>query len=302
MIEDIEIFYKPMGQMLPSLGARALVDVSDGDTPNIRMPIRMLSVDTPEVTARSETGAQRVDVEFAQLAQWIKQGKAPVSPKFADYIVPRLETGTAGTLQYQQGKSASEFFKAITEKRLKKPNGGERNMFLRSAEQPFDGYGRLLAYVAPSYSKKERESMPRKQRATFNLNLIESGWAQPFILYPSIPNELDLKILIEAACEAMTQKKGQYEDELFLPAYEYRMCEKLYDVTKDMVEGESVSFARRMGWRSRYCLDMRDRRIYGPEDYMDIPAPYRIWVWPEDLQEAIGMLNLVPKQRIIEPA
>ncbi|MGH3716977.1 MAG: hypothetical protein ACRDT4_26485 [Micromonosporaceae bacterium] len=51
MIDPVQIFWSPAGATVPSLGARALVDVTDGDTPNLRMPVRMLSVDTPEVTA-----------------------------------------------------------------------------------------------------------------------------------------------------------------------------------------------------------------------------------------------------------
>ena len=46
MIDPVEILWTPAGQNLPSPGSRALVDVSDGDTPNIRMPVRMLSIDT----------------------------------------------------------------------------------------------------------------------------------------------------------------------------------------------------------------------------------------------------------------
>lgn len=58
MVDPVQVLWTPAGAQIPNLGARALVDVSDGDTPNIRMPIRMLSIDTPEVTAKSEGGAQ----------------------------------------------------------------------------------------------------------------------------------------------------------------------------------------------------------------------------------------------------
>jgi hypothetical protein len=47
----------PAGVSMPTLGDRAFVDVTDEDTPNIRMPVRMLSVDTPEVTARTAARA-----------------------------------------------------------------------------------------------------------------------------------------------------------------------------------------------------------------------------------------------------
>lgn len=298
MVDPISILWQPAGFNLPSLGARALVDVSDGDTPNIRMPVRMLSVDTPEVTARSDTGAARVDAEFAQLAQWIRDGLAPVTAAFAAHILPKLDA-TAGTRQYTQGKAASAWFKAQVEARLKRPSGRRRNLFVRTADDKFDRYGRLLAYVAPSYSSRELKEMTRKQRATFNLDLIESGHAAPFILFPSIPGELDLPMFLEAAVGALEAGRGQYGDPLSLPGYEYRMCEKLHDITKKLAEGKTLAFRDRIAWRSRYAFDMRNRMIHGPEDYMTIPQPYRIWLWPQDVQTAIGALNLIPSPELV---
>lgn len=299
MTDPISILWQPAGFNLPSLGARALVDVSDGDTPNIRMPVRMLSVDTPEVTARSEAGAARVDAEFIQLAQWIRDGLAPVSEAFADHILPKLDA-TAGTRQYTQGKAASAWYKARIEERLRRPSGRRRNLFVRTADSQFDGYGRLLAYVAPSYSSKELKQLTRRQRATFNLDLIESGHAAPFILYPSIPGEWDLPLFLEAAVGAMDDGRGQYADPLSLPGYEYRMCEKLHDITKKLVAGQTLRYAQRIAWRSRYAFDMRSRVIHGPENYMAIPQPYRIWLWPEDVQAAMGALNLTPSPALTQ--
>lgn len=296
MIETTQILWTPAGQSLPSLGAKALVDVSDGDTPNIRMPIRMLSIDTPEVTARSSSGAKKIDKKFKRLAKWIKNGKAPVSKAFREYILPKLENTDAGSLQYSQGKQASGFYKNKLEERLNHPNASrKRKLFVRMANSPFDNYGRLLAYVAPSYSRKERDQMSRKERATFNLNLVESGWAAPFIIFPNIPGELDLPLFLEAAENAKNAKQGQYQNELSLYGYEYRMCEKLYAVTKKIVENISLSYPEKLAWRSRYCADMRNRQLLKPEAYFSIPEPYRIWIWPNDVQQAIGLLNLIPK-------
>ena len=293
-MDNVEILWTPAGTSLPSLGSRSLTDVSDGDTPNIRMPIRMLSIDTPEVTAKSENGAARVNREFKELADWIKAGKAPVSESFGEYILPKLEDVDAGTLQYTQGKEASAYHKQIVDERLTKPSGAKRKFFLRSPEQPFDSYGRLLAYVSPGYSTREISVMSRLERATFNLNMIESGWAAPFILFPSIPGELDLPLFIELAVAAQTEKRGQYQEPLSMPGYEYRMCEKLYEITEKLVGGKRMSEKQRSAWRSRYCADMRDRKLYGPEDYMAVPEPYRLWIWPDDVQQSISMLNLVP--------
>lgn len=295
MVETTQILWTPAGQNLSSIGSKSLVDVSDGDTPNIRMPIRMLSIDTPEVTARSPRGAVRVDNEFKQLAEWIKNRKAPVSKSFQNYILPKLENTNAGTLQYIQGKEASSFFNSKIEERLTRPGSSKRKkLFIRRADSPFDNYGRLLAYIAPSYSKKERKQMTRRERATFNLNMIESGWAAPFILFPNIPGELDLPLYLEVSVSALELQKGQYKDDLSLPGYEYRMCEKLYDITKKIVEGSTLAYSDQLAWRSRYCADMRDRRLLGPENYFSIPQPYRLWIWPNDVQRAISMLNLIP--------
>jgi hypothetical protein len=61
MIDAVEVFWMPAGLTMSSGDTRALVDITDGDTPNIRMPVRMLSVDTPEVTAGSEARASVID-------------------------------------------------------------------------------------------------------------------------------------------------------------------------------------------------------------------------------------------------
>ncbi|WP_298610853.1 thermonuclease family protein [uncultured Thiothrix sp.] len=300
MVDPIQIFWTPVGDNLPDLGARALVDVSDGDTPNIRMPIRMLSVDTPEVTAHSEEGARKLDAAFVQLAQWIHQDKAPVSKVFADYILPKLESGSAGSLQYQQGKAASAFAKQNIEKRLTRETGSKRNLFIRTADQPFDPNHRLLAYIAPNYSVKELASLSRLERSTFNLDLIAQGWASPFIIFPNIPGELDLPLYLHLAVDAFDSKKGIWADALTMPAYEYRMCEKLYAISKDLVEGKPLRLAERYGWRSRYCADMRTRLLYGPEQYMAVPPPYRLWIWPNEVQKAVSMLNLLPSAGLLE--
>lgn len=292
--DAVGIFWLPAGMNTPDIGTKKLIDVTDGDTPTIQMPIRMLSVDTPEVTARSEEGAQRVDANFSQLAHWIEEGKAPVSERFATYVLPKLKTGTAGSLQYTSGKSASAWFKANIDQRLTRPDGSKRSVFVRVSEAPFDNYGRLLAYVAPQYSQSELATLSRADRATFNLGLVESGWAAPFVLYPNIPGELDLPLFVDRAWHAYSSGAGQWANPSSLPGYEYRMCEKLHQITSRLQQGEKLKAKERYEWRSRYCVDMRTRELFSPEDYTDIPPPYRLWIWPKDVVEAVARLNLTP--------
>jgi endonuclease YncB( thermonuclease family) len=299
MADDIlGVFWAPAGQTVPNIGAKALIDVTDGDTPNIRMPVRMLSVDTPEVTAKSAARAAAIDQEFLALADWIRAGKAPVSPRFAGHILPKLDSGTAGTRQFNAGTAASAWFKDHAAARLKAPNGRQRSLFVRLGDAPFDDNGRLLAYVAPSYTDRERATMSRADRATFNLDLVASGWASAFVLYPNIPGEQDYPMLAQAAAEALAAPRGQWTDPLVMPAYEYRMCEKLHAITKRLVAGETLSGAQRFGWRSRYCADARTRLLYGPEDYQAVPPPWRLWIWPDDVQSAVATLNLTPSREL----
>lgn len=299
MIDAVQVLWSPAGATMPSLGSRALVDVTDGDTPNIRMPIRMLSVDTPEVTASTPAGAARVDERFSQLAEWIRQGKAPISPGLAEYMLPRLETGKAGTLQFQQGSDASAFAKANIAKRLARPGAKPRNLFIRITDEPFDDNNRLLAYVAPDYTEKERQELPRAERSTFNLDLITEGWAVTFVIYPSIPGELDLPLLIQSAATARTAEKGIWADAATLLAYEYRAMGKLHTITKKIVDNTPLRPSERFGWRERYCMDMRDRVLHGPEDYVSVPPEYRLWIWPRDVGDAVGRLNLTPAPALV---
>jgi endonuclease YncB( thermonuclease family) len=302
MIEPVQVLWSPAGISMDPLGARQLVDVTDGDTPNIRMPIRMLSVDTPEVTARTAEGAAAVDEKFAQLAEWIDAGKAPISPGLASHLGPRLATGKAGTLQFEQGKQASAFAKENTERRLARPGQRPRNLFIRVADTPFDDNGRLLAYIAPDYTAKERETLSRAERATFNLDLLAAGWAASFVIFPSIPGELDLPLLIDTAARARAGEAGIWSDPTTLLAYEYRAMEDLYAVTKKIVDGREVTNAERFGWRERYCADMRNRQLHGPEDYVDVPPEYRLWIWPRDVADAVSRLNLVPAPALVRAA
>lgn len=293
MVDIIQVLWTPVGENMPNLGARALVDVTDGDTPTLRMPVRMLSVDTPEVTAKTEAGAGRVDDKFAELADWIRQDKAPITAGLAGHLLDRL--GGGGTRQFAQGKAASAWFKARVEERLSRPNEQSRSLFIRTADAPFDDVHRLLAYLAPNYTANELKTLTLAQRATFNLDLVESGWAAPFVIFPSIPGERDYPLFVAKSEEAIVARRGIWDDPLTLVAYEYRMCEKLYSITKQMLAEPEFPAAKRYAWRSRYAADIRDRRVFGPEDYFDIPPQYRLWIWPQDVQRAISMLNLVPQ-------
>ncbi len=290
-MSKVTIFWDPKGIELDALGKNKYLRATDGDTPYVSIPIRMLSIDTPEVHYPGNQKPSKQDEKLAQLADWIQAGKSPVNSGLAQYLHTKLSSGRAGSLQEEQGLEATDHFKKLLEDKLQ---GGKRSVFLRAADQHFDQYGRLLAYMSPSYNAKELAAMSRKERATFNLLMVDSGWAATFPVYPSIPSYLDLVLLQESAKEAQEKKRGAWKDPLMLIGYEFRMCVRLYDVTKKLIEGKKVSSTERYGWVTRYCVDMTTREIVYPQNYYKVPAYNRIFLWPDDVSDAVGRMNLLP--------
>jgi hypothetical protein len=162
------------------------------------------------------------------------------------------------------GTEAADFAKANAEERLTKRDGTKRNLFVRMADAPFDDHGRLLAYIAPNFTKDELATLPREKRSTFNLDMVRAGWAAPFIIYPSIPGELDMPLFLRAADEAVSAKHGIWGEPHTLLAYEYRAAEKLFGIAKTIIVDKKEPRDPR-GWRERYCVDMRARVCSGPK-------------------------------------
>ena len=298
-MSEVKIFWDPNGFELDTLGNKNYLKTTDGDTPSVSIPIRMLSIDTPEVHYPDRKPPSTQDNNLAQLAEWIQAGKAPIDKDLGlgAYLYPKLATRVAGTLQEEQGKKATKQFEELLEKKLTLPNGKKRNVFLWAADEHFDQYGRLLAYMAPNYGAKELAAMPRKDRATFNLLMVESGWAASFPIYPSIPSYLDLVMLQEMAKDAYDNKKGAWSDPMTLTGYEYRMFVRLHEITKDLIDGKKLTSKERNSWIDRFCVDMTTKEIFYPQDYYKV-APYnRIFIWPEDVAEAVGKMNLVPPEQ-----
>lgn len=72
----------------------------------------MLSVDTPEVTARTAQRAAEIDQQFQRLAEWLRKGIAPISQGLGGFLLRSWRpVGRAGSLHFKQGRAASVFGK-----------------------------------------------------------------------------------------------------------------------------------------------------------------------------------------------
>jgi endonuclease YncB( thermonuclease family) len=295
-LSQVKIFWDPDGLELASLGTKKYLGTADGDTPHISMPIRMLSIDAPETHYPGNTSTSKLDRSLSKLADWIESGKAPIDSNLGDYLCPRLSTGAAGSLQERQGVAAAKHFEKIFADRLAKPNGGNRNIFLRTSDEKFDDYGRVLAYIAPYYAQEELISMSLMDRATFNLLMVDSGWAAPLPIYPALPKHSDLVLLRDCAKKACNARKGAWAEPNMLTGYEFRMCVQLYTVTEKILSGSKVSLSEMSGWIDRFCVDMSTREIFYPQDYHKVKPYNRIFIWPKDVSEAVARMNLQPPE------
>jgi hypothetical protein len=106
-------------------------------------------------------------------------------------------------------------------------------------------------------------------------------------------------LLIHATAVARSAALGIWDSAQTLLAYEYRAMEKLYRITKKKVNNEHLDAGEEYSWRERYCVDMRTRTLHGPEGYFGIDPEYRLWIWPQDLNEAVGRLNLIPAPQLV---
>ncbi len=291
----LKVFWNPAGFDLDQIGDKQFASVTDGDTPKIVMSIRMLSVDTPEkkVVARGLSTAEAIDL-FPKVRAWVLTGDSPVGDALAAHLADKLDRPDAPQAHWAQGAAATAAHKALTDARLKRPNGTTRNLFLRVADERFDNYGRLLAYTAPSYEAEELAGMTRADRSTFNLDMVANGWGATLVIYPSIPGELDLPLLQEAARVAVAEARGAWADPKALTGYEYRMVERLALLRQKLDKGQKPTATDRNGWVERYCADISTGLLYAPRDYCRVAVWNRLFIWKKDVRAAVANLNLTP--------
>ncbi len=246
-------------------GKARWVSNTDGDTPTIQLTIRLLGIDAPEV---HYPGTQKPSAFNSKLENVLKTHRAQFKTKgLRDFLEPRL-AHQPGTRQLQWGERARRAFEELALHRLRRSSGGQtryRNLYLTVGEQMFDQYRRLLAYVAPE------EKNPEK-RLTFNLLLMQEGWAVNYCIYPNLPKPDDWAKVQQAVRQARREKKGFWKDETLLLGYEYRFC-------------VDTLLGKRSG-PDKYCVDVTDGRLYAPHEYYQIEPENRLFVIKEHLPQA----------------
>jgi endonuclease YncB( thermonuclease family) len=193
--------------------AQRLFSVSDGDTPNILQPVRMVSIDTPEkkhYAGRAEVAQPKLDA----CRQRLLDGLNPLVPdRLRLYLIERLDAGAA-TRHIAAGEEAAVQFDLLLKDRLARPDGSQRRVATIPTGEVIDRYGRMLAYLAPWFSGGRADPIPAKDdpaRRTFNLEMVAAGWAAPFMVFPSLPQNSDLNLLYDESKVTWTSKRGAWK-------------------------------------------------------------------------------------------
>ena len=261
------------------------VSATDGDTPTVQLPIRMLGMDAPELHygGASEKNPGKYD---AVIEKFLVTAGGDLDAGLKKHLVKRLNDKPC-TRQIKAGQAAYNHFQNMVRERLDRGIGTNgrplkpRRLFVMVSEEVFDRYGRLLAYVNASYTKKERESIPPTKRPTFNLQMVQEGHAISLLIYPNIPKPADLKLIQNAVKKARIGRKGMWAKpaSALLP-YEFRWI-------VDTIGGG------RHG-PDRFCADIITGNLFPPEQYYRVLPENRLFFYPEDVGEALGMgLRLV---------
>ena len=286
MSEPTVNFKFKRNQRKPS--ARTLIRTSDGDTPVIDQPVRMVSCDTPEKAAYA--GApEKSQPKLDTCRERFETGFYDELPKgLTDYLTKKL-TSDAAERHITAGNRATEIFDNLLSTRLVKDDGSRRKVATIPTGEVVDRYGRLLAYLAPWYSGSKKDPVPPKddpRRQTFNLDMVETGWASFFPVYPSLPENDDFNRAIQAASGAWAKKHGAWKEfgANLLLAYEFRMCIKL-GTARTKKAGMNAAF-------QRVCVDLRNLKVMGKFNFHKVPPCYRMWIWEGDLAQAKMDLGL----------
>jgi endonuclease YncB( thermonuclease family) len=256
------------------------IEATDGDTPTIQTPIRMLGMDAPELHygGATEKNPGKFDTAFAGFLAG--KGKN-LDAGLKEHLAKRLDT-SASTRHIEAGATAALHFRDIVAERLhqvSEKTGKEiaaRKLFTMVSQQVFDRYGRLLAYVAPSYTKAERDATAPEKRPTFNLQMLQDGHATSLIIYPNLPKPADLTLVHTAMAAAKRAHKGLWKAGTpMLHGFEFRW---IVDTIAGSRDGPD-----------RFCGDFSTGKLYLPQQYYKVSDENRVWFFDQDVGAALSM-------------
>ncbi len=278
---SIPEFKLPVAEKLKGSDDASWVSATDGDTPKVSLPIRMLGIDAPEY--HYQGADQDHPGKFdAEMRGFLAAAGRPLDAGLRAYLKPRL-SGKPCSRQIAAGENALRHFEALRRRRLQpgQPHNEkrktERKLYIMVAQEVFDKHGRMLAYINASYNQEERRRIPSAERPTFNLQMMQDGHAVSLLIYPNIPKAEDLELVQAAVSAARQARKGFWHagPERVLLAYEFRW---IVDTIRGLRDGPD-----------RYCGDILTGKLYQPQHYYRVAPENRLFFRTEHLREALKL-------------
>jgi endonuclease YncB( thermonuclease family) len=279
-------------------------DPTDGDTLKVSQPLRFVSVDTPEkesVAGGPASAQQKLDLTRKRIEDGLFGNL--LSDELSAYLLAKL-TNNSAERHIAAGHGASAALQTLLDERAPRNSRNQRALAVMPTGEIIDRYGRMLVYVAPWLTNPKEVPKDDPRRATFNLNLIESGWGAFFPIFPSLPKTPDLKLAAAAASAAWSEKRGQWSNgnENLLLAYEYRAVVKLAAKPgKGSFAAGATSKQKREAAAAllkkafqRICVDITTAKMHGLQGFHAVDPPARLWVWESEIKIAAVAMGLKP--------
>lgn len=204
------------------------------------------------------TGIDAFEIKGLSLYYLEKSGFLKrLKKQLREYLEPKL-TQQSIQIHKKLGHEAWNFFESILEEEL----------VVTFERETFDKYGRPLVHLST-----------RDSQDTYNLELVQAGYALPYFIYPNAVSPTDngewdydaLQKLRNAAVKAREDNLGiwGYIDDVLLPM--------------------ELRFLTRRELPKKYCANIELNYLYPPQYYFMIPIENRLFFYPKDVLIAVEM-------------
>jgi endonuclease YncB( thermonuclease family) len=129
-----------------------------------------------------------------------------------------------------------------------------------------DRYGRPLCYL-----------LSRENQESYNLKLVQSGWAIPYFIYPN-------------AVSATEEGAWEYDMIRLMQDAAIEACEKnlgVWPYIHDILIPMELRFLIRREPPVKYCADLKNNLLYPPQEYYRVPIENRLFFYVKDVFAAL---------------
>jgi hypothetical protein len=177
--------------------------VKDGDTIGVAFDgsqsIRFLGIDTPEKSYKApfrlDSRGNPIFVEIgSHAAEWDSylidaispggQHGAPLTDSLRQRLAQRIAPGVAANHAVLAAGASKNLFDHVSKDIAELENGDidSFGIFGALSHEPFDGYGRVLAFLRP----EQRDVPSEQRRIEYNTRQLADGAALPYFIWPNV--------------------------------------------------------------------------------------------------------------------